>query len=228
MLVIFSRSLTLWPSWPPKPRLNQKKRKKKKKRRKRRRRRRRVHQPRSENWLETVSMNSKKLVGFFACAMNEDNSRGSVGKCGKTCGGEGETKEDRLLQCHVIAQSGCRPRGSTDDYQASPWSLSGAEQMSTCGSLCVSWRKFLTDFTFATFTKESSNAQSKTSWSKLLTDLRGSSGFFFSFSKLFLNHFFFHFTMVIKRFRELRVESAKDLLVEYLQVAGGQLRNPPA
>ena len=33
--------------------------------------------------------------------------------------------------------------------------------------------------------------------------------------------------MVIKRLRELSVESAKDLLVENLQVAGGQLRNPP-
>ena len=34
--------------------------------------------------------------------------------------------------------------------------------------------------------------------------------------------------MVIKRFREFRAESAKDLLVENLQVDGGPPRNPPA
>ena len=44
----------------------------------------------------------------------------------------------------------------------------------------------------------------------VLTDLRGYSGFF-HFSKLFyIYHFFFSFTMVIKRFRELRGESAFD------------------
>ena len=38
-----------------------------------------------------------------------------------------------------IAPSGHRPRGSTDGYQV----YVCAEQMSNCGSLCASWRKFL-------------------------------------------------------------------------------------
>ena len=39
-----------------------------------------------------------------------------------------------------------RPAGLHRDQrscQVSPWSLWGAEQMSTCGSLCASWQKYL-------------------------------------------------------------------------------------
>ena len=65
----------------------------------------------------------------------------------------------------------------------------------------------LPDFTFVTLTQASYNALSKTSWSKLLAVLRGSSGFFV-FWNSFFKPLFFSFTMVIKWFRELRGESA--------------------
>ena len=57
---------------------------------------------------------------------------------------------------------------------------------------------FFTDFTFETFTQASSHAWSITYSSISLTDLPGPQGFF-HFSKLFFYHFFFNFTMVVKR-----------------------------
>ena len=78
----------------------------------------------------------------------------------------------------------------------------------SCGCLGAStWRTFFSRLHVCNFHPGILQCVVENVLIKLLTDLRGSSGVF-HFSKPFFNHFFFSFTLVIKRFRELRGESA--------------------